>query len=203
MKQAASSNEVEMRSRFDFSRATRGRFSDRYEQNHDITLLDGDPDMEDPLDLSHDDSKLTEVFGKNLLISHLVSAGFEVAQPVRDRGVDLVVYKDEEDAKDYVPCLIQLKASTHESFSLDKKYERIPHLLIAYVWKVQTPAQSNVYALTFNEALEVMEKKGYANTDSWKNGGYYFVRDAGAKLKEILEPYKMTTERWREKLQTV
>lgn len=49
MKQAASSNEVEMRSRFDFSRATRGRFSDRYEQNHDVTLLDGDPDMEDPL----------------------------------------------------------------------------------------------------------------------------------------------------------
>jgi hypothetical protein len=203
MKPEMSRNEVEMRSRFDFSSATRGRFSDRYEQNHGVTLLDGDPDMEDPLDISHGDSQLTEVFGKNLLISHLVSAGFEVAQPVRDRGVDLVVYKDGEDAKDYVPCLIQLKASSHESFSLDKKYERFPHLLIAYVWNVQTPALSSVYALTFNDALQVMEKKGYAKTDSWKNGGYYFVRDAGAKLKEILEPYKMTTERWREKLQTV
>jgi hypothetical protein len=203
MKPEMSRNEVEMRSRFDFSSATRGRFSDRYEQNHGVTLLDGDPDMEDPLDISHGDSQLTEVFGKNLLISQLVSAGFEVAQPVRDRGVDLVVYKDGEDAKDYVPCLIQLKASSHESFSLDKKYERFPHLLIAYVWNVQTPALSSVYALTFNDALQVMEKKGYAKTDSWKNGGYYFVRDAGAKLKEILEPYKMTTERWREKLQTV
>ena len=203
MKPEMSRNEVEMRSRFDFSSATRGRFSDRYEQNHGVTLLDGDPDMEDPLDISHGDSQLTEVFGKNLLISHLVSAGFEVAQPVRDRGVDLVVYKDGEDAKDYVPCLIQLKASSHESFSLDKKYERFPHLLIAYVWNVQTPALSSVYALTFNDALQVMEKKGYAKTDSWKNSGYYFVRDAGAKLKEILEPYKMTTERWREKLQTV
>jgi hypothetical protein len=203
MKPAESRNEVEMRSRFNFSSATRGRFSDRYGQNHSVTLLDGDPDMEDPLDISHGDSQLTEVFGKNLLISHLVSAGFEVAQPVRDRGVDLVVYKDGEDAQNYVPCLIQLKASSHESFSLDKKYERFPHLLIAYVWNVQTPAQSNVYALTFNEALQVMEKKGYSKTDSWKNGGYYFVRNAGAKLKEILEPYKMTTERWREKLQTI
>ena len=98
MKPEMSRNEVEMRSRFDFSSATRGRFSDRYEQNHGVTLLDGDPDMEDPLDISHGDSQLTEVFGKNLLISHLVSAGFEVAQPVRDRGVDLVVYKDGEDA---------------------------------------------------------------------------------------------------------
>ena len=203
MKSAMSKNEVEMRSRFDFSSATRGRFSDRYEQGLSVTLLDGDPDMEDPLDLSHGDSQLTEVFGKNLLISHLVAAGFEVAQPVRDRGVDLVVYKDGEDAKNYVPCLIQLNASSHESFSLDKKYGRFPHLLIAYVWNVQTPVQSNVYALTFNEALQVMEKKGYAKTDSWKNDGYYFVRNAGVDLKRILEPFKMTTERWQEKLQTV
>src|ERR1039458_5138028 len=154
MKPAMTRNEIEMRSRFDFSRATRGRFSDRYEQSHSVTLLDGDPEMEDPLDISHADSQLTEVFGKNLLISHLVAAGFEVAQPVRDRGVDLVVYKDGEDAKDYVPCLIQLKASSHESFSLDKKYERFPHLLIAYVWNVQTPALSSVYALTFNDRSE-------------------------------------------------
>ncbi|MGA3160141.1 MAG: hypothetical protein ABSC77_02910 [Terracidiphilus sp.] len=203
MKSAMSKNEIEMRSRFDFSRATRGRFSDRYEQDHSVTLLDGDPDMEDPLDLNQGDSQLTEVFGKNLLISHLVAAGFEVAQPVRDKGVDLVVYKDGENAKDYVPCLIQLKASSQESFSLDKKYERFPHLLIAYVWNVRTPAQSDVYALTFKEALQVMEKKGYSKTDSWMSGGYYFVRNAGVDLKKILEPYKMTPKRWREKLQSV
>jgi hypothetical protein len=203
MKSAMNRNEIEMRSRFDFSRATRGRFSDRYEQNHKVTLLDGDPDMDDPLDISHGDSQLTEVFGKNLLISHLMAAGFEVAQPMRDRGVDLVVYKDREDAQDYVPCLIQLKASSHESFSLDKKYERLPHLLIAYVWNVQTPVQSNVYALTFNDALQVMEKKGYAKTDSWTKKGYYFVRSAGPELKEILKPFKMTAEKWREKLHTV
>jgi hypothetical protein len=152
-----------MRSRFDFSSATRGRFSDRYEQNHSVTLLDGDPDMEDPLDISHGDSQLTEVFGKNLLISHLVSAGF----------------------------------------SLDLKYKRFPHLLIAYVWNVQGPEPSDIYALTFGDALQVMEKRGHAKTDSWTKKGYYFVRDAGGELKKLLEPYRMTPERWREKLQTV
>ncbi|MGO8759429.1 MAG: hypothetical protein ACLQG3_15020 [Terracidiphilus sp.] len=198
-----SKSETELRGRFDFSKAVRGRHSEQYAKGHAVTLLGEGPDSDNSPPSEQGDSQLTEVFGKNLLISHLVAAGFEVAQPVRDRGVDLVVYKDGEDAKDYMPCLIQLKASSQESFSLDKKYARVPHLLIAYVWNVQTPAQSDVYALTFNDALQVLEKKGYAKTDSWKNRGYYFVRNAGVDLKRILEPYKMTPDRWREKLQAI
>lgn len=202
MKSQMSKNEVAMRAQYDFSKGVRGKYYERFKNGHSITLLEGQPDKDEPISSDNGDSQLTEVFGKNLLISHLMAAGFEVAQPMRDRGVDLVVYKDREDAQDYVPCLIQLKASSHESFSLDKKYERLPHLLIAYVWNVQTPAQSNVYALTFNDALQVMEKKGYAKTDSWTKKGYYFVRSAGPELKEILKPFKMTAEKWREKLHT-
>src|ERR1035441_6543965 len=101
MKPAMNSPEVEMRSRFDFSRATRGRFSDRYEQGHSVTLLDGDPDMDDPLDSSKGDSQLTEIAGKHLLISRLMAAGFEVAQPLRDKGIDLVAYRDGEKGKEF------------------------------------------------------------------------------------------------------
>jgi hypothetical protein len=198
-----SKNEVAMRAQYDFSKGVRGKYYERFKNGHAITLLEGQPEKDEPISSDNGDSQLTEVFGKNLLISHLMAAGFEVAQPMRDRGVDLVVYKDREDAQDYVPCLIQLKASSRESFSLDKKYERLPHLLIAYVWNVQNPAQSNVYALTFNDALQVMEKKGYAKTDSWTKNGYYFVRSAGPELKEILKPFKMTAEKWRERLHTV
>jgi hypothetical protein len=75
--------------------------------------------------------------------------------------------------------------------------------LIAYVWNVQAPERSEVYALTFSDAMQVMEKKGYAKTDSWTKRGYYFVRSAGPELKEMLKPYKMTTERWQEKLQAI
>jgi hypothetical protein len=204
MKPAMSSSEVEMRSRFDFSRATRGRFSGQYQHGHSITLLDGDPDMDDPLDLNKGDSQLTEIAGKHLLISRLMAAGFEVAQPLRDKGIDLVAYQDGEDGKEFAAYPIQLKASSHESFSLDRKYERFgPRLLIAYVWNVQNPEHSDVYALTFSDALQVMKMKGYANTDSWTKKGYYFVRSAGTELKEILEPYKMTTKRWQEKLQAI
>jgi hypothetical protein len=200
MKPAMTSSEVDLRNRFDFSRATRGRFADQYEQGHSVVLLDGDPDMEDPLDSSNGDSQLIEVFGKNLLISQLVSAGFEVAQPVRDQGIDLIVYRE---GKDFVARPVQLKASSHESFSLDMKYQRFPHLLIAYVWNVQGPEPSDIYALTFDDALQVMEKRGHVKTDSWTKKGYYFVRSAGLELKKVLEPYKMTPKRWQEKLQAI
>jgi hypothetical protein len=95
-----------------------------------------------------------------------------------------------------------MKASTHESLSLDRKYQKIHNILIAYVWNVSAAEHTDIYFLTFNDAVKVMEIKGYADTDSWKKRGYYFVRNAGAELKELLKQYGMTAEQWREKTQT-
>lgn len=196
-------SEMELRSEFDFSKAVPGKFYERYRKGHTVTLLEGEPDEDDPFVPGKSDAQLTEIAGKHLLISRLVAAGFEVAQPLRDKGIDLLVYRDGEGGKDFAAYPIQLKASSHESFSLDRKYERFPRLLIAYVWNVQAPERSDVYALTFNDALQVLEKKGYAKADSWTKKGYYFVRSAGPELKKMLEPYKMTTERWQQKLQAI
>jgi len=201
MKTQMSESEKELRSQFDFSKAVRGRHSDRYARGQTVTLLEGEPDMDDPLAPAKKDSQLTEIFGKNLLIGHLIAAGLEVAEPVRDKGVDLVAYRGEEGEVDFVARPIQLKAYSNESFGLDMKYKRIPHLLIAYVWNVQIPERSEVFVLTFEEALEILNKKGYSKTDSWIKGGRYFVRDAGHELREYLAKYKMTRERWLEKLQ--
>lgn len=203
MRSQMSKSEIDLRSRFDFSKAVRGKFHERYEKGHSVTLLEGEPDEDDPLAPIKPDSQLTEIAGKHLLISRLVAAGFEVAEPLRDKGIDLVVYRDGEGGKDFEAYPIQLKASSHQSFSLDKKYERFRRLLIAYVWNVQAPERSVVYALTFKDALQVMQKKGYSKTDSWTKKGYYFVRSAGPELEKMLEPYKMTTERWQEKLQAI
>ena len=203
MRSQMSKSEVELRNRFDFSKAVPGKFYERYKKGRTVTLLEGEPDEEDPLVPAGGDSQLTEIAGRHLLISRLVAAGFEVAEPLRDKGIDLVVYRDGQGSKDFAAYPIQLKASSHESFSLDKKYERFPRLLIAYVWNVQTPERSEVYALTFSDAMKVMEQKGYAKTDSWTKRGYYFVRSAGPELKEILKPYKMNTKRWQEKLQAI
>jgi hypothetical protein len=196
-------SEAELRDKFDFSKAVRGKFYERYKKGHTVTLLGSEPDADDLLTAGKSDGQLIEIAGKHVLISRLVAAGFEVAEPLRDKGIDLVVYRDGEGGKDFGAFPIQLKASSHESFSLDKKYERFPRLLIAYVWNVQAPERSDVYALTFSDAMQVLEKKGYAKTDSWTKKGYYFVRSAGPELKKILEPYKMNTERWQKKLQAI
>jgi len=203
MRTQISKDEAELRSSFDFSKAVRGKFHERYQKGTSVTLLEGKPEYDDPLLSENGDPQLTEVFGRNLLISHLVTAGFEVAQPVRDRGIDLIAYRDGKDGKPFLACPIQLKASAQESFSLDRKYRLFPHLLIAYVWNVQAKEQSDVYALTFGEAEHVLEERGFAKTDSWTKNGYYFVRSAGQELKKILEPYKMTPQRWQEKLQAL
>lgn len=200
MKGQMSESEQELRNRFDFFRAVRGRHSERYAKGHTVTLLGGEPDMDDPLAPVKKDSQLTEIFGKNLLIGHLIDAGLEVAEPVRDKGIDLVAYRGEEGTKDFVARPIQLKAYSNESFGLDVKYKRIPRLLIAYVWNVQTPERSEVYALTFDDALKILETKEYVKTESWTKDGRYFVRNAGRELKELLKPYRMTRERWLEKL---
>jgi hypothetical protein len=197
MKTQMSKSESELRSQFDFSKAVRGKFHERYTKGNKVTLLAGEPEVNDPLNLEKQDSQLVEIAGKHLLISRLVAAGFEVAEPLRDNGIDLIVYRGENG---FTAWPIQMKASTQESFSLDTKYERIPNLLIAYVWNVNAAEHGEVRLLTFGGALKVMEAKGYAKTDSWTKNGYYFVRNAGPELKALLKLHGMTTEQWREKI---
>jgi hypothetical protein len=192
MKTQVSDSEQRLRDQFDFSKAIRGKHSAQYAKGNAVTLLSGEPDMDDPLSTGESDSQLVEIAGKHLLISRLVAAGYEVAEPLRDRGIDLIVYRDKNG---FSARPLQMKASTQESFSLDRKYEKFSNLLIAYVWNVNAGEKGDVYLLTFEQALRVMQAKGYSSTDSWIKNGYYFVRNAGKELKELLKPYRMQLQK--------
>jgi len=200
MRSPTSKSEMKLRREFDFSKGTRGKYFERYQQGHQVVLLEDESKETDPAALLRKDSQLTEIAGRHLLIAHLINAGFEVAEPLRDNGIDLVAYRGREGSEDFIARPIQMKAFSHESFYLERKYERFPRLLIAYVWNVETPEQSAVYALTFEDAVKVLEKKGYSQTESWIKDGRYFVRNAGQELKGLLEPFRMTRERWQEML---
>lgn len=189
-----------MRSRFDFSRATRGRFFERYQQGHTVTLLDGDPDMDDPLDLSCDQESTREA-GKRIFVSHVEAAGLKLAEPLRDEDIDYLIYSDAGKSHRLVSCAVKLKTSSSKTFYLYKKYAQIPDFLLAYVWNARGPEESSVYALTYEEALRILEAKGYAKSDSWIKDGGFSVTHAGSELLKMLEPYRMTQERWQQKLQ--
>jgi hypothetical protein len=208
MKTQMNESEQPPRSRFDFSKATRGRRSEQYAKGHTVSLLSGTPGPDDPITPGPDDpitsdtndSQLVEIAGKHLLIARLVAAGYEVAEPIRDKGIDLIIYRDKNE---FSARPVQMKASTQESFSLDRKYERFPNLLIAYVWNLNASDRSEIYLLTFDQALKVIDVKGYSKTDSWTKNGYYFVRNAGKELKELLKPYRMQAQNQQEKILAV
>ncbi len=142
------------------------------------------------------DTQVIELIGRNVLGSELLHAGLEIAVPARDRGIDLIAYSD---IPKFKACPIQMKAASQRSFSLFKKYEKFEEMIIAYVWFVDDPKKTVTYALTYAEALSVAERVKWTETKSWEREGYS-TTNPSVEICELLEPHKMTSEKWRLKV---
>ena len=146
------------------------------------------------------ESQIVEILGRNRLIDELLRAGLEVALPIRDRGIDLIVYQDlGAGVVQFAAVPIQMKACSQCTFSLDAKYEKFPNLLIAHIWHIDSPKDEVTYAMTYGEALAVADAMGWTRTASWKKG-YYANNQPGVKLRDLLEPHRMTAKKWRQKV---
>jgi hypothetical protein len=139
------------------------------------------------------DGQQVEILGRGILIQRLVEAGVEVARPERDYGVDLIAYLDRE-IGGFCASPIQMKSTAGATFSLDRKYESIPGLLLAYVWDVGQPGDAAVYLMSYAEAFGVAEEMGWHQTSSWAKGSYTATR-VSAKLRDLIARYAMTPER--------
>lgn len=147
------------------------------------------------------DAQAIELVGRSQLTSELLRAGIEVASPLRDRGIDLIVYVDTGDGVTaFTAVPIQMKAVSARSFSINRKYDKFPNLLHAYVWGIQASECLATYALTQREAVAVADSMGYTATDSWRISGLYSTTKPSAKLIGLLEPYLMTPEQWKAKV---
>ncbi len=141
-----------------------------------------------------------ELAGKYCLMLELAAEGVEVALPERDIGVDLIAYWWEDNH--FVVRPIQLKGAEEEIFVLDKKYVKIPSLIMIYAWHVNTE-NPVFYALTYQEALEVLKQTGAAKSKSWKKGTYSITRKVGGKFLPLLTKFKITKKRqWKKTLET-
>ena len=156
------------------------------------------------------DTQLIELRGRHRLVEELLRAGLEVSLPVRDRGIDLVAYAElSAQVRRFAARPIQMKATSSAFFMIDRKYEKFPDLLIAFIWHVLEPTKTEIYALTHEESVYVADAMGYTKTDSWlgrtksalrsKRGAYSTTRPS-RKLKKLLEPYKMSPEKWRSRV---
>jgi hypothetical protein len=155
------------------------------------------------------DSQMVELVGRNWLVTELLRANLEVARPERDRGIDLIAYKDlDHPAADFIACPIQMKAHSDRSFSVHQKYEKFRRLLLVYIWDLDRPADTRAYALTYAECVSIAEAMEWTSTDSWKTGGKtgikgYTTNAPSKKLIQLLEPHLMTTHTWPIKINTV
>lgn len=140
------------------------------------------------------DTQLVELAGRHWLIGQLVTFGFEVAMPIRDRGVDLIVYQEQTKVFRAVP--VQLKAASSRTFSLNAKYQKTSNLVLVYVWDVRPGSSSTAYALTVAEAVGVGDAMAYTKTASWARGAYATTRPS-RKLVSLLEPFASSRERWQ------
>ena len=146
------------------------------------------------------DTQVVELLGRNKLVSDLLRAGLEVALPMRDRGIDLIAYVDlRPKVQTFVARPIQMKAALSKSFSINRKYSKIRDLIIAFVWSIGEPGEPTIYALTHDETVDVARKMGYTKTPSWKAGSYG-TTNPGKKLVSLLDPYRMTPEKWWNKI---
>lgn len=145
------------------------------------------------------DNQVIELPGRNRLIDELLRAGLEVAQPLRDCGVDLIVYSGP--LVPFVARPIQMKAASRTSFSLDRKYAKFPGLILAYVWHLAEEKKTETYALTYGEALQVAKRMKWTDTNSWTQKGNYTNNQPGIRLLRLLKPYKIDSpEKWRTKI---
>jgi hypothetical protein len=142
------------------------------------------------------DAQQVEIFGRNWLINRIIEDGLEVARPERDRGVDLIAYKDLAKTGRFVARPIQMKAATHARFGIDKRFALIAKLLVVFVWLKEEAA----FTLTYPEAVHVGEEMGYTDTDSWRLRGKYDTTRPSARLRTTLEPYRMGPGAWRRRI---
>jgi hypothetical protein len=151
------------------------------------------------------DGQQVELAGRNWLIGQLLQAGLEVARPERDRGSDLIVYADVEAGGAFVARPVQMKASVERSFSVHRKNEKFPDLILVFVWHLGDPAKTVSDALTYAEVVAIADAMGWTRTESWLTGGRhgkpgYGTAQPSERLVRLLEPHRMTPKKWRQKI---
>jgi hypothetical protein len=137
------------------------------------------------------DTQQIGIIGKHILIANLLAANLEVAEPIRDHGIDLIVYQDDADDGNFVACPIQLKTSSSSIFSLNKKYKHFPKLRIVYVWGAENPFDAQIFALTYQEAESVLVEMKYSESPTWQNKEIYTQTRPSPELKRVLERFRV------------
>lgn len=133
------------------------------------------------------DTQQIEIIGRNFLISAFTADGLEVAEPIRDKGIDLIVF---DDVKSFRAYPVQLKASLTQGFSVNSKYVKFTNLLMAYTWFSADVNKTELYVMPYEVATDIAESFGWTKTKSWTVGGTYSTQRPSKLMLQRLRPFK-------------
>lgn len=136
-----------------------------------------------------------ELVARNYLVNQLYRCGVEVAQPLRDIGVDLVAYLDRDcPDRTFRAWPLQLKANSSEGFSIDGKYAAIASLMIVFAWHLESEAAVEFYALSYDEIESLAASMGWAR----QRGQRWAVTKPSQQLRQLLQAHRVQPSGWRE-----
>lgn len=136
------------------------------------------------------DTQQVEILGTSILKSFLIAGDVEVAKPERDNGIDLIAFIC-RDLNSFNAIPIQLKSASNKCFSIDRKYQNIPNLWMAYTWNAVNPEKAEVYLMKYALAISIGEKMGYTNTPTWINTGKYSTTSPSVRLTDFISEHRV------------
>lgn len=146
------------------------------------------------------DAATIRLLGRHRIADDLIRAGLHAAVPLADgSGIDLFAFAIPGSAGEtFVAIPVRVRASSGRSFGFDEDAERIPNLLHAFVWGIGSQ-EERVYAMSHREARGVAEKLGFTLATSGQFA-LYEQHSPQRPLLEVMEPYRMTPEAWKQRL---
>ena|ERR1022692_2998413 len=109
------------------------------------------------------DEQQIELIGTAALSAALIREGFEIARPVRDHGIDLLVFSDAP-GRPFSAIPVQVKTHSEEALGISRKYEKFEGLVYAVIWKALT--QPRFFLLDHSEAVSLLPESS-RQSDSW------------------------------------
>lgn len=130
------------------------------------------------------DSQQIELVGRAALEAELIRNGYEVAQPARDRGIDLIAYQDEPDMQ-FSAVPIQMKVSSKESFGVYQKYEKFNQLVLVHIWNVLD--KPRFFIIPYEETIQFVPD---LDGKSWQENKLYTWTRTPKRIQEQLIKYE-------------
>lgn len=121
-----------------------------------------------------------EVHGVQRVIEALEAAGYQTELFQRN----VLRVQTESRTAQIIPCFIRVISATEESFNIRDRYKALANGLLAYVWYARDPLQAIIYVMTYEEALDIADRKQWTLTDSWQKEGYYSTTRPDRTLRD-------------------